>query len=137
MFNFKKQSSCMTVIFGGRCDQPQNFCHHLPPPNQLKYLSLEGRGDGHDCLSSVLQGRMHSQRSHCQGQMLCASPELQAVAWSKHPLASTRSRGRVATEQSGPSGLTAQGVFCSPLYMQQSKTAKEHGSQLRIEMTWR
>ena len=78
-------------------------------------------------LQADLQGRTHSQRSHRQGQKLCASPELQAVAWSKHPLASTGSRARVATEQSGPRGLTAQGVFCSPLYMRQSKTAEEHG----------
>lgn len=80
-------------------------------------------------LQADLQGRTHSQRSHCQGHMLRASPELQAVAWSKYPLASTGRGGRVATEQPGPPrGLTAQGVFCNPLYMGQSKAAKEHGS---------
>lgn len=79
-------------------------------------------------LQGDLQGRTHSQRSHCQGHMPCASLELQAVSWSKYPLASTGRGGRVATEQPGPHGLTAQGVFCSPLYMGQSKRAKQHGS---------
>lgn len=93
------------------------------PQTSWSILAWKGRGDGHDFAFFSPPGKDAFSEVPLSRQMLCASPELQAVAWSALHL-SPQGAGERSTEQSGPSGLT-QGVFCSPLYMQH-KTAKEH-----------